>query len=328
MKLVDAASKTPKYRQIVENVTAFVRRGVLKKGDKLPSINALCRECGVSRDTAVKAFALLKKTRLIDSVHGKEFYILADAPATGRRTLLLLDEMNLYKRRIVDGLRAGLGETDQLDVFLHNQNDSAFETLFATYHDKFDDIVVIPTFDRGKTLSFLLRHASKHVVVLDRALGDPRFPTVHQDFENGTYGSLFSGIDLVRKYRKLNLIRMEDNHIVNEIRRGAERFCAAAGVEFGVSRAVEPRRAESYLFASDELLVRLVQAAKTAGLVIGKDVGVISYNDTPLKEVVADGITVISTDFEAMGRAAAALVISGATRSCLIETRLIVRSSL
>lgn len=41
---------------------------------------------------------------------------------------------------------------------------------------------------------------------------------------------------------------------------------------------------------------------------MGKDIGVISYNEIPLKVLM--GITVISTDFKGMGEAAAKLVLS------------------
>jgi DNA-binding LacI/PurR family transcriptional regulator len=44
-------------------------------------------------------------------------------------------------------------------------------------------------------------------------------------------------------------------------------------------------------------------------LVIGKQVGIISYNETPLKEIILDGITTISTNFREMGKTAARLVL-------------------
>jgi DNA-binding LacI/PurR family transcriptional regulator len=48
-------------------------------------------------------------------------------------------------------------------------------------------------------------------------------------------------------------------------------------------------------------------------LVIGKDVGIISYNETPLKEILLDGITVISTDHAKMGELAAQLILENRT---------------
>ena len=35
---------------------------------------------------------------------------------------------------------------------------------------------------------------------------------------------------------------------------------------------------------------------------VGKDVGVISYNETPLKKIILNGITTVSTDFMMMGK--------------------------
>jgi DNA-binding LacI/PurR family transcriptional regulator len=39
-------------------------------------------------------------------------------------------------------------------------------------------------------------------------------------------------------------------------------------------------------------------------------VGIISYNDTPLKEVLLDGITAISTDFHKLGEQAALMILN------------------
>lgn len=61
---------------------------------------------------------------------------------------------------------------------------------------------------------------------------------------------------------------------------------------------------------SDKDLVSLVKTAKSGNLELGVDLGIISYNDTPLKEVVADGISTISTDFAAMGNLLADMVLN------------------
>jgi DNA-binding LacI/PurR family transcriptional regulator len=45
---------------------------------------------------------------------------------------------------------------------------------------------------------------------------------------------------------------------------------------------------------------------KEMEVVLGEEMGVISYNETPLKDLL--GITVVSTDFKAMGETAARMV--------------------
>ena len=48
--------------------------------------------------------------------------------------------------------------------------------------------------------------------------------------------------------------------------------------------------------------MKVVEKGKHQKLKIGADFGIISYNETPLKKVVENGITAISTDFDAMGK--------------------------
>ncbi|MNI91594.1 DNA-binding transcriptional repressor EbgR [compost metagenome] len=65
-----------------------------------------------------------------------------------------------------------------------------------------------------------------------------------------------------------------------------------------------------YINIIEDDLVKLLNKVIQNKLVIGKDVGVISYNETPLKKFILNGITTISTDFEMMGRLAAELIMN------------------
>ncbi|GAH66061.1 unnamed protein product [marine sediment metagenome] len=52
-----------------------IREKHLRKGDKLPSVNAISRELSVAHGTVLKAYEGLKKQGLINSQQGKAFYI-------------------------------------------------------------------------------------------------------------------------------------------------------------------------------------------------------------------------------------------------------------
>ena len=78
----------------------------------------------------------------------------------------------------------------------------------------------------------------------------------------------------------------------------------------------------------DRDLVKVVKASQEVHLEIGRDVGIISYNDTPLKQVVANGVTTISTDFVTMGKTLAQLVMSKKRNQVQNPSSLIVRGSL
>ena len=75
-------------------------------------------------------------------------------------------------------------------------------------------------------------------------------------------------------------------------------------------------------------LANLIKICLSKKLKIGKDVGIISYNETPLKEVILDGITVISTDHIKMGETAAELILTNSKANIKNPFVLIRRKSL
>ncbi len=75
-------------------------------------------------------------------------------------------------------------------------------------------------------------------------------------------------------------------------------------------------------------LVLLLEKILDTNNKIGKQVGVISYNETPLKRIILNGITTISTDFEMMGEKAAELILQRSKEKITIPLHLTVRNSL
>ena len=67
---------------------------------------------------------------------------------------------------------------------------------------------------------------------------------------------------------------------------------------------------------------------KKRGWQPGQEVGIISNNDSLAKEIILDGITTFSTDFEEMGRRAATFVLDRKPIAEIIPTKLIRRNSL
>ena len=60
----------------------------------------------------------------------------------------------------------------------------------------------------------------------------------------------------------------------------------------------------------DNDLEFLVRYSLKNQLELGVDIGVVSYNDTPLKGIIASGITTISTDFVQMGKTMADMILN------------------
>jgi DNA-binding LacI/PurR family transcriptional regulator len=70
-------------------------------------------------------------------------------------------------------------------------------------------------------------------------------------------------------------------------------------------------KGDAFLAVSDQDLIELLKLCKLNKWDPGKDIGIISYDETPLKEILAGGISVISTDFKKMGETAAEMLKEG-----------------
>jgi GntR family transcriptional regulator len=68
-------SGTPIYRQIIDQVRLGVATGALAAGDAMPSVRNLAEQNLVNANTVVKAYAELVRDGVLESHHGKGFYV-------------------------------------------------------------------------------------------------------------------------------------------------------------------------------------------------------------------------------------------------------------
>jgi len=143
---------------------------------------------------------------------------------------------------------------------------------------------------------------------------------------------LFEGEDLIFKYRKMHLIAKTDFQFVPlGIIEGFIDFCKETGMKYSIDSGLSSgniKKNEAYLAISDRDLINLVQHSKSNHMKLGRDMGIISYDDTPLKSILMDGITTISTDFNHMGKMAAKIIKEGIRNKFENPSRLIVRASI
>jgi DNA-binding transcriptional regulator YhcF (GntR family) len=322
--IVDENSRKPKYRQIVESIIDNISAGKLKINQKIPSINHLSEEFSLSRDTVEKAYKILKGQNIITSVAGKGYYVTSTPLISRINVLFLVNKLSAYKMRIYNSFLRAIGAAAHTDLYIYHCDESLFLNLLNKAGKSYDYYVVMPHFKTGS-----LRHASstdevtkalnaipKHkLVVLDNNLLDLKgeYAQVHQDFENDIYEALKQGQDKIIRYNKL-VIAYPSSSVYpypRRILRGFRKFCVEAKRSFAVIEEIEEdmplEKGTLYLTIPEADLVNLVKAARDQGLKLGQDIGIISYNETPLKDLL--GITTISTDFAEMGRTTAQMIL-------------------
>lgn len=86
---IDLQSRTPIYEQLYKRVVSMTVKQELHGGDKLPSVRELAKELGVNPNTVSKAFQMLERDGMINSVPGKGSFISGDNAAAIRRNALV-----------------------------------------------------------------------------------------------------------------------------------------------------------------------------------------------------------------------------------------------
>ncbi|MCK5280469.1 MAG: GntR family transcriptional regulator [Cyclobacteriaceae bacterium] len=304
---IDQFSETPKYVQIHESIINSIKSGEINKGSKLPSINQICSENKLARETVIKAFNQLKEKGLVASVHGKGFYVASTNTRITNRVFLLFDTFSSYKETLFHAINSAFGKGTSLDIYFHHFNYEVFKNTIATHIGNYTSYIILP-FDHKRISSAIAPIPKEKLYLLDRKPENlnSNYCGIYQDFENDVKETLSSIDKQIRKYKSLKLIFR--NTITNppkELEMGFKVYCAEHNIKHEVSYekvTTDIKKLDAYIVIDDDDLVRLVELSQLRGYKIGKDIGIISYNDTPLKKVVGNGISVISTDFKQMGK--------------------------
>jgi DNA-binding LacI/PurR family transcriptional regulator len=157
------------------------------------------------------------------------------------------------------------------------------------------------------------------------------YAAVYENFEKDIYDALEELKESLSKYHTIKIIFPDGTYHPEEILKGFTKFCRQYAFNYRVVHDIskEPiKEGEVFINLMEEDLVTLIEKILVTKMKVGKHVGVISYNETPLKKIILNGITTISTDFEFMGKKAAELILNGSTEHVEIPFYVTNRSSL
>ena len=323
-------SGTPKYKQIVASIEEAIVNGKLKKGDQLPSLNTIKQTHKLSRDTVLNAFNELKNRGIIYSVVGKGYFVSSEDVIVEKKIFLLFDELNSFKEDLYNSFLQSLNDNIQVDIFFHHFNIDVFNKLINDNIGSYSYYVIMPANLVGVKNSAQNLPKDK-VYMLDQAHEElAEYPVIYQNFEKDIFNGLSSGLEKLNNYNKLVLLFSEEKQ-PKGILKGFQLFCATNNFNYEVIQTLEnklPRKGEVYFVLDDKNLIRIIKKIKEHQLILSKDIGIISFNDTLLKEVVENGITTISTDFNLMGKRLAQMILNNEQEKIENPSTLILRNSI
>ncbi len=327
---INHQSHLPKYKQIVLSVEVAIAEKRLKRNDKLPSVNKVSIEFSISRDTVLLAYDELKKRGIIYAILGKGYYVKSVEFSFEQRIFLLFDELNIFKEDIYNAFLQTIDNNAQIDIFFHHFNIDTFRKLINESNGNYSKYIVMPTNLVGAA-SIIKTLPKNDVYILDQTNDElVDYPSVHQNFVNDMYQGLLLGKEKLIKFQKLILIFPGFKEPVGMVE-GFKKFCTEYSFTNEIITNFENRmiqKGEVFIIPSDRDLVNVLEQSKIQNLTILHDFGIISYNDTPLKKVVENGITTISTNFTQMGTLLANMILENRKEQIENESTLILRNSL
>jgi DNA-binding transcriptional regulator YhcF (GntR family) len=332
---IDGYSATPKYLQLTNAILNAIEAGKIQKNDTLPSINELSYNLDVSRDTVEKGYRYLKTIGVLGSVPGKGYYILNAEFRQKLKIFLLFNKLSAHKKVVYDAFVDALGDGVAVHFYIYNNDFTLFKKLLEQHKDEYSHYVIITHFleEDEEAYKILNTIPSEKLVLLDKLVQGVKgnYAAVYENFEKDIYDALEQALPRLSKYQNLKVIFPKRSYYPKEIIRGFIRFCQQYAFPHSVVSDIskEPiNPGEVYICLMEDDLVVLSERLVSLELKVGVDVGVISYNETPLKKIILNGITTISTDFKYMGHTAARVITDNVKERIEVPFNLTLRASL
>ncbi len=324
--IVDNNSNVLKFQQLVDAILDSISRNQLKAGDMLPSVNQIMKECQLSRDTVFKAYAELKKRGVVESVPNRGYFVTQNRI----KVFLFLDTFKAYKEVLYGSFLAHLPKNISVDLHFHHYNINVFEKVINESLGRYSYYIVM-NFDHARVPGIIDLIPEEQLLIIDWKINmTPERSAVFQNFGESVYQCLAEHVDKILYYKEFTFYYPPFTYHPKESVNYFIKFCKDFKIKYSVIYEPEKfslKKGGLYFLVSDRTLASFLDQCAEKGFEPGRDVGVISYNDTPMKKYVKNGVTVISTDFELMGQKAAEFVATGKSIQFEVPTVLKMRSS-
>jgi DNA-binding LacI/PurR family transcriptional regulator len=215
-------------------------------------------------------------------------------------------------------------------VYFHHFNEKFFSQIINENLGAYSYYVIMPANLEHTEIAISQLQKDK-VFILDQVHPEHHeFPAVYQHFEKDVFEGLSQIKNKLKTYKKFNLVFSEKKQ-PKGILDGFLKFCKTELLPYEILETMEAehlQQKEAYFVLEDKPLIQIIKLMKLKKYKLVKDIGLISYNDSLLKEVLEGGITTISTDFKLMGKQVAEMIKQNKPKRIANKSQLRLRKSI
>lgn len=321
-----------KSEAFADAIIAGIKEKEIRIGEVLPSINKAVEELNLSRKTIYTGYNILKERGIVGTRERVGYYIASENTEQQIRILLVIVSLSPYLRALYTAMSKKLGKRAKIELSSHNANPKIFAMILKDSISHYDKIVVSgfmhPAFKRE-----VKKIPPEKLIIFSRNGGYKKAQNFYlQDFYKGTYNALMQGGNALSKYENFYLIyESNDKNFPKGIILASKEICEQYGLTYHHAnnyKDIKELKNSVFFVIFDDDLVGILELLEEKKLIPGKDAGIISYNESPIKRVVRHGITTISVDFVKMGEMLADSILSSENNQVYLQTNMIKRASL
>ncbi|MFK7936798.1 MAG: GntR family transcriptional regulator [Saprospiraceae bacterium] len=300
-----------KHERIVQGIIHAIDEQIITEGEVLPSVNMMVAELGFARKTITKAYAELKERGIIESKNRMGYYVTGADTEQVIKVMLLLYAFHSVQKTFFSTFQLAIGENAQIDTFFHHNNPKVFRSLLTDNLGKYGMFIIAPIqAPEARDLLYLI--PPKKLLLIDRHIEvKDHYSFITQKFADALFLELSKVVDDIRQYEQMVLFYRGDTDFPSGTLKGFLKFVKQYKIKYQVERLYLQNSLQSgtlYYTINDSDLWTLLRDCHDQQIELGKDIGILSQDETPLKEFLNGGISTFSTDFRFLAYRAAEFV--------------------
>lgn len=324
-------SSRSKKNAIIEGILDAISRNAISKGDALPSVNKMIQKLGVARMTVVKALNILKERGIIVSEDKVGYYIRDVDVKRELKVFLFLTGFYSYHETLYNSIVESInGQDVTIDLYFHHCNPKIFKSVLLENLGSYG-LYITTGFDDPQVRSALGRIPKIKLLQIIRLPVLEGVSSITQDFYSGLKKSLEKLKERLAKYERFILVFPFRKGHPEEIKTAFTEFCTENRIEFQIEKKVIRElisKGTAFWVIEDSDLISLIKMGDELHLKLGDELGILSYNETPMKEIIRSGITVVSVDFVKLGQSISKFIANQKPTTEVFIPEVIIRNSL
>lgn len=300
-----------KHDRFVQGIINAIDEGMIGRDEMLPSVNKLIKELGFSRETIIRGYKDLISRGIVESKNRHGYFVGNGNTEQTLKVALIMYNLDTFEEQFYRNFRHELGQTVSLNTYFHHGDIQIFETILSQIRGHYGMYVVAPI-PHIKTKELLETIPRTRLLMFDRFEElEGEYNHITQEFGRSSYEVFTKLASKIKRFDEFIFYHSDDSLDPQEIVQSFNQFLVDFNIKGRVVSEYEAGTVEKgkvYFTLDNFALWQIMRDAKSKNLKVGKDLGVLSHNDEPAKEIT--GITTFSADFSEMGTMAARAILN------------------